>query len=116
MYLFAMLKAMALSTGFANFSFIVMICFGILFIYFGIKKRYEPFLLIPPGVAAVLVNIPGTGLMAPDGLLRFNYAAVEKVIYPPLIFLGVGACSRCIRHCCSGWNNDYFDFRGVELG
>lgn len=93
MEILTMLKAMAFSTGFANFSFgnIIMICFGILFIYFGIKKKYEPFLLIPLGVAAVLVNIPGTGLMSPDGLLRFNYAGVERVIYPPLIFLGVGA-------------------------
>lgn len=93
MEILKMLKAMALSTGFANFSFgnIIMLCFGILFIYFGIKKKYEPFLLIPLGIAAILVNIPGTGLMEPGGLLRFNYAGIEQVIYPPLIFLGVGA-------------------------
>lgn len=93
MEILTMFKAMAVATGFVNFSFgnIIMICFGILFIYFGIKKKYEPFLLIPLGVAAILVNIPGTGLMDADGLLRFNYAGVEKVIFPPLIFLGVGA-------------------------
>ncbi|MDF9409883.1 sodium ion-translocating decarboxylase subunit beta [Pelotomaculum isophthalicicum JI] len=68
-----------------------MICFGILFIYFGIKKKYEPFLLIPLGIGCILVNIPGTGLMDKDGLLGFNYMGVQKVIYPPLIFLGVGA-------------------------
>ncbi len=93
MEILTMFKAMALSTGFVNFSVgnIIMICFGILFIYFGINKKHEPFLLIPLGIAAILVNIPGTGLMGPDGLLRFNYAGVEKVIFPPLIFLGVGA-------------------------
>lgn len=91
--LLLMLKAMAYSTGFANFTLgnLLMICFGVLFIYFGIKKKYEPFLLIPLGVAAILVNIPGTGLMDEGGLLRFNYAGIEEVIFPPLIFLGVGA-------------------------
>lgn len=87
------LKVMADSTGIYNFTIgnLVMICFGILFIYFGIKKRYEPFLLVPLGIGAILVNIPGTGLMDPGGLLHFNYLGVQKVIYPPLIFLGVGA-------------------------
>ncbi|OAT85286.1 sodium ion-translocating decarboxylase subunit beta [Desulfotomaculum copahuensis] len=87
------LRVMADATGIYNFSAgnLVMICFGILFIYFGIKKRYEPFLLVPLGIGAILVNIPGTGLMDVGGLLHFNYLGVEKVIYPPLIFLGVGA-------------------------
>ncbi|HUW64188.1 MAG TPA: sodium ion-translocating decarboxylase subunit beta [Spirochaetia bacterium] len=87
------LKVMADSTGIHNFSAgnIIMIGFGILFIYFGIKKHFEPFLLVPLGIGAILVNIPGTGLMDPGGLLNFNYLGIKSVIYPPLIFLGVGA-------------------------
>lgn len=93
MELISMFKAMAESTGLANFTpgHLIMIGFGILFVYFGIKKKYEPFLLIPLGIGAILVNIPGTGLMDAGGLLNFNYAGVQNVIYPPLIFLGVGA-------------------------
>lgn len=93
MELISMFKAMAESTGLANFTpgHLIMISFGILFVYFGIKKKYEPFLLVPLGIGAILVNIPGTGLMDAGGLLNFNYAGVQNVIYPPLIFLGVGA-------------------------
>lgn len=93
MKLFQMLLAMAGATGLARFTFgnLVMIGCGALFVYLGIKRKFEPFLLVPLGVACILVNIPGTGLMGGDGLLGFNYLGVKKVIYPPLIFLGVGA-------------------------
>lgn len=93
MVLLEMLKAMAHGTGLANFTpgNILMICFGILFIWFGIVKKYEPFLLIPLGIGCILVNVPGTGLMEHGGLLWFNYQGIAKVIFPPLIFLGVGA-------------------------
>jgi len=93
MTLVNMLKAMASDTGLANFTIahIVMICIGILFIYLGLRKKYEPFLLAPLGIGCILVNVPGTGLMDPGGLLYFNYKGITDVIYPPLIFLGVGA-------------------------
>ncbi len=93
MIIFDMLKAMSSSTGFANFSVahIVMIGIGILFVWLGIKKKFEPFLLTPLGVGCILVNVPGTGLMDPGGLLYFNYLGISEVVYPPLIFLGVGA-------------------------
>lgn len=93
MELFRMFAAMVQSTGLVHFTIghLVMISFGILFIYFGIKKHFEPFLLIPLGIGCILVNIPGTGLMDDGGLLNFNYKGVLNVIYPPLIFLGVGA-------------------------
>lgn len=88
-----MLKAMAAGTGIANFTIghIIMLCFGLLFVWFGIYKKYEPFLLIPLGIGCILANIPGTGLTDPGGLLYFNYLGIANVIYPPLIFLGVGA-------------------------
>ncbi len=93
MILVDMLKSMANSTGLANFTIghIVMICVGILFIWLGIKKKYEPFLLAPLGIGCILVNVPGTGLMNTGGLLYYNYQGITDVIYPPLIFLGVGA-------------------------
>jgi oxaloacetate decarboxylase beta subunit len=37
------------------------------------------------------VNLPLTGLLAEDGLLRYFYFGIESGIFPPLIFLGVGA-------------------------
>lgn len=93
MILIDMLKAMVSSTGIANFTVahVVMICVGCLFIWLGLKKKYEPFLLAPLGIGCILVNVPGTGLMDPGGLLYFNYQGIASVIYPPLIFLGVGA-------------------------
>ncbi len=93
MTLIYMLKTMVNATGLANFTIahIVMICVGILFIDLGLRKKYEPFLLAPLGIGCILVNVPGTGLMDPGGLLYFNYKGITDVIYPPLIFLGIGA-------------------------
>jgi sodium ion-translocating decarboxylase beta subunit len=93
MLIFRMIQSMGQGTAFANFTLaqIMMLCFGVLFLWFGIVKKYEPFLLVPLGIGCILVNIPGTGLMAPGGLLFDNYQGIALVIYPPLIFLGVGA-------------------------
>lgn len=93
MHIIKMIQAMGSGTGIANFTpgNIVMLCIGIVFIWFGIKKRFEPFLLIPLGIGCILSNIPGTGLTDPGGLLYYNYKGITNVIYPPLIFLGVGA-------------------------
>jgi oxaloacetate decarboxylase beta subunit len=80
-------------TGLANFTpgHIFMLIVGIIFIFLGTVKKFEPFLLTPLGIGCILVNIPGTGLMEVGGLLHVNYQALTNVIYPPLIFLGVGA-------------------------
>lgn len=93
MVILDMFQAMAKGTGLANFTpaHIIMICFGGLFIWFGIKKKFEPFLLAPLGIGCILVNVPCTGLMDPGGLLYYNYKGITEVVYPPLIFLGVGA-------------------------
>jgi sodium ion-translocating decarboxylase beta subunit len=92
MQILKMIEAMGRGTGIAGFSVthIIMICFALLFIWFGASKKFEPFLLIPMGIGCLLANIPGTGLMEPGGLLYLNFQGVAKVIYPPLIFLGVG--------------------------
>ena len=87
-------------TGFANFTIghLVMICIGLLFIYLAIKKEYEPLLLVPIGFGILLGNIPfqeGLGLQLgiyEDGsVMNYLYYGVLKGIYPPLIFLGIGA-------------------------
>jgi oxaloacetate decarboxylase beta subunit len=70
---------------------LVMLLVGLVLIYLGIAKRYEPLLLIPIGFGSVLVNLPLTGLNQPGGLLDYFYFGIESGIFPPLIFLGIGA-------------------------
>jgi oxaloacetate decarboxylase beta subunit len=81
------------STGFAALSWqaAAMILVGCVLIYLGIARRYEPLLLVPIGFGAVLVNIPLAGMFGPEGLLRYFYFGIETGVFPPLIFLGVGA-------------------------
>ncbi len=69
----------------------IMILVGIILLYLGIVKKYEPFLLVGIGFACIVANIPGSTLTSDGGLFRYAYAGVEKLILPPLIFLGVGA-------------------------
>ncbi|NRR92954.1 sodium ion-translocating decarboxylase subunit beta [Winogradskyella undariae] len=85
-------------TGFANATsgHIVMIFIGIIFIYLGIKYDYEPLLLIPIGIGVIIGNIPfvagnQTGIYETGSVLNYLYFGVVKGIYPPLIFLGIGA-------------------------
>jgi len=85
-------------TGFANAQSgnIIMIIIGIVFIYLGIKFDYEPLLLIPIGVGVMLGNIPfvtgyQTGIYESGSVLNYLYFGVVKGVYPPLIFLGIGA-------------------------
>lgn len=81
------------STGFAHLSGgeALMIGVACLLLYLAIKKGYEPLLLMPIGFGMLLANIPTAGLMEPGGLLYYLYQGVKLGIYPPLIFLGVGA-------------------------
>ena len=85
-------------TGFANTtgSHIIMIVIGLIFIYLGIKYDYEPLLLIPIGSGVILGNIPFVagnqiGIYETGSVLNYLYFGVVKGIYPPLIFLGIGA-------------------------
>jgi sodium ion-translocating decarboxylase beta subunit len=83
-----------LVAGFTNlhWSNPVMIIVGCLLLYLGIKKDFEPLLLVPIGFGAILVNIPLAGLMDPGGFLRVIYdAGVITEIFPLLIFVGIGA-------------------------
>lgn len=87
-------------TGFANVTLghLVMIVIGSIFIYLGIAKEYEPLLLVPIGFGILVGNIPfveGVGLQLgiyeEGSVLNILYYGVLKGIYPPLIFLGIGA-------------------------
>lgn len=61
-------------------------------LYLGIVRRYEPLLLVPIGFGALLVNLPGVDLADPGGLLERIYAfGIKSGVFPPLIFLGIGA-------------------------
>jgi len=89
------------NSGFAsiNWSQIVMIAIGLGIIYIAIVKHAEPLLLIPLGFGMILANIPPelTGILLPPqngqpgGLLWYIKQGMELGIYPPLIFLGIGA-------------------------
>ncbi len=81
------------STGLAALSLenLIMIAVGGLLIYLGISREYEPLLLVPIGFGAILVNLPLAGLRDPGGLLHYFYFGIKSGIFPPLIFLGVGA-------------------------
>lgn len=70
---------------------IVMIITGMVLLYLGIVKKYEPFLLVAIGFSCIVANIPGSTLTKEGGLFWYSYQGVENLILPPLIFLGVGA-------------------------
>lgn len=87
-------------TGFANVTIghMVMLIIGSCFIYLGIAKEYEPLLLVPIGFGILVGNIPffeGVGLQLgiyeEGSVLNILYFGVLKGVYPPLIFLGIGA-------------------------
>jgi carboxybiotin decarboxylase len=89
-------------TGFANASVgnLVMIVIGLVFIFLAIRYEYEPLLLVPIGTGILIGNIPffhadgislQIGIYEPGSVLNYLYYGVTKGIYPPLIFLGIGA-------------------------
>ncbi len=86
------------ATGFMNMTWgnLIMIIIGICFIALAIAKDYEPLLLVPIGFGAVVGNIPlveGMPLSVydPGSVLGYIYFGVTQGIFPPLIFLGIGA-------------------------
>ena len=86
-------------SGFANMTWesLVMILIGCVLIYLGIAKSYEPLLLVPIGFGILLGNIPladmgmQLSIQEEGSLLNYLYYGVKEGIYPPLIFLGIGA-------------------------
>ena len=73
---------------------IIMIIIALTLLYLAIKKQYEPYLLLPISFGMLLANLPAVaneGLMEKGGLLYYLYQGVKLGIYPPLIFLAIGA-------------------------
>ena len=78
---------------------IAMMLIGALLMYLGIKKEYEPTLLVPMGLGAILVNFPGTGVLTQvvggtkaEGVLDVLFmAGINTELFPLLIFIGIGA-------------------------
>lgn len=96
---FEALKGMFASSGFAALTLqqVGMILISFIFLYLAIKKQYEPLLLLPIAFGMLLTNLPGLDIMAAPtaneagGLLYYLSRGVSWEIFPPLIFLGVGA-------------------------
>ncbi|MCK5102318.1 MAG: sodium ion-translocating decarboxylase subunit beta, partial [Cyclobacteriaceae bacterium] len=87
-------------TGFKNVTVghVVMIIIGLIFIFLAIKYDYEPLLLVPIGTGILIGNIPfvldaglQVGIYEDGSVLSYLYMGVVKGVYPPLIFLGIGA-------------------------
>ena len=103
------LKQFVLDTGFVTMSWqqLVMIGVACVFLFLAIKRQYEPLLLVPIAFGMLLTNLPGAGMYHTElfsgghvhwenfvdeaGLIDYLYLGVKLGIYPPLIFMGVGA-------------------------
>lgn len=99
MNVFEVLKDLIASSGFAAISGneALMIGVSLLLIYLAIAKGFEPLLLLPIAFGMLLTNLPLEDIMAlptakeAGGLFYYLYTGVKWGIFPPLIFLGVGA-------------------------
>lgn len=93
------LQELLASSGFAALTIkdVIMIGVAFLFIYLAIAKEFEPLLLLPIAFGMLLTNLPVADIMAEPtngaagGLLYYLSKGVKWEIFPPLIFLGVGA-------------------------
>ena len=96
------------STGFYGLTTgaVLMLCVSFLLLYLAIVKKFEPLLLVPIAFGVLLTNLPYAGLMTepamkitgnvihtiePGGLLYYLFQGDHLGIFPPLIFMGVGA-------------------------
>ncbi|MCK6601425.1 MAG: sodium ion-translocating decarboxylase subunit beta [Bacteroidetes bacterium] len=76
---------------------VLMLVVASVLIWLAIKKGFEPLLLLPIGLGAFLTNLPGNGLLTVPhgneigGLYYYLSKGIELEIFPPLIFLGIGA-------------------------
>ena len=87
-------------SGFANATpgHLLMILVGMVFIYLAIRFEYQPILLVPIGFGILIGNTPfiehggmALGIYQDGSVLNYLYQGVLKGIFPPLIFLGIGA-------------------------
>jgi len=95
------IKTFWLYTGFRNIATgnLIMIFIGLAFMFLAIKYDYEPLLLVPIGVGILIGNIPfyteginlQLGVYQDGSVMYYLYQGVVLGIFPPLIFLGIGA-------------------------
>ena len=116
------IKSILVNSGYAYFftadggyKNLIMLIVAFFFLWLGIKKGFEPLLMIPIAFGMLLANLPGANLAVQyhdlqgfidlvagrmtdtagntltPGLMDFLYFGVKAGIYPPLIFLGIGA-------------------------
>lgn len=86
------------NTGLYYFTFkhFIMLLIAFFFLYLGIFRKYEPLLLVPISFGMVIGNIPSPpsmslGVYNQGSVLYYLYQGVSQGIYPPLIFIGIGA-------------------------
>ena len=88
------LTSVWMDSGFVGFNMGqgIMIIVGLVLLYLAFAKGFEPLLLSPIAFGCVLANIPANEAMITDpGVMKLILAGIHKEIFPPLIFLGVGA-------------------------
>ena len=87
------LQAVWADSGFSAFTMGngIMILVGLVLLYMAIVKEFEPLLLGPIAFGCVLANFPRTGFFTDPGLMQAIHYGIENEIFPPLIFLGIGA-------------------------
>lgn len=85
-------------SSFPNFKWgnLIMILVGGFFIFLAIRYDYEPLLLVPIGFGIIIGNVPfltglKIGIYEPGSVMGYLYFGVLQGVYPPLIFLGIGA-------------------------
>ncbi len=87
------LQAVWADSGFIAFTIgnAIMILVGIVLLYLAIVKEFEPLLLGPIAFGCILANFPNTGFLEDPGLMQAIHYGIANEIFPPLIFLGIGA-------------------------
>ena len=70
---------------------IIMILVGLVLLYLAIAKEYEPLLLMPIAFGDIMANFPNTGFETDMGVMMAIGFGIKYEIFPPLIFMGVGA-------------------------
>jgi carboxybiotin decarboxylase len=80
-------------SGFAAFTVgnAIMMLVGIVLLYLALAKGFEPLLLTPIAFGCILANVPKTGFETDPGIMQVILYGINNEVFPPLIFLGVGA-------------------------
>ena len=80
-------------SGFAAFTIgnAIMMLVGIVLLYLALGKGFEPLLLSPIAFGCLLANVPKTGFETDPGVMQVILYGIHHEVFPPLIFLGVGA-------------------------